>query len=203
MQFAGRPPRILTVYSGLPKEKWAELKFLGYLIEDFPMFIPWRSIKMEIATMSRKFWKTFYLLLGWKIPFPVTVCSNSSVNSDLKSAHSKWKFDENVNVHRNPTSSVPMAMLRVNCPSWSLCNKRTTLVQGGHLAQWKLMGGILPLASLLGSHCSLEHHICTPSFRFPNTPDCSWKSAQSLAQKQTTTKPVVTNCVIECLYCYC
>lgn len=116
MQFAGRPPRILTVHSGLPKEKWAELKFLGYLIEDFPMFIPWRSIKTEIATMSRKFWKTFYLLLGWKIPFPVTVCSNSSVNSDLKSANSKWKFHENVNVHRNPTSSVPMAMLRVNCP---------------------------------------------------------------------------------------
>lgn len=108
-----------------------------------------------------------------------------------------------MNVGLNPTSNVPMATLKVNCPSSSLCNRRTTLTQRAHLEEQKPMGGIIPLAALLGSHCNLEHHICRLSFHFPNTPDCSWKSAQSLAQKQTITKQAVTNYAIERLYCYC
>lgn len=63
-----------------------------------------------------------------------------------------------------------------------------TSMQRGNLEEQKLKGCIIPSALLLGSHCSLEHHTYKRSFHFPNTPDCSWKSAQSLAQKQIKTK---------------
>lgn len=86
-----------------------------------------------------------------------------------------------------------MATLKLDYPSWDLCNKCYTSMQRDNLEEQKLKGSIIPLAVLLGSHCNLGHHIYKQSFHFPNTPDCSWKSAQSLAQKQIKTKQVVMN----------
>lgn len=176
---------MLTIYSGLYFGKWAELWFPRYPKEVLPMPVLCSSSATEIAMIiSRKFWKKIFHLLFWcKIRFPCIISSNSN-NWGLRSVLSAWKLE--YPAHFKPCSHGHIVTL----PKISATND-ARLWKKGDVEEQKLKGGIIPLAVLLGSHCNLGHHIYKRSFRFPNTPGCSWKSAQSLAQKQIKTKQVV------------